>query len=106
VVLASDRQRDFAPIGRHHFTARFLLALASDSLGFTANIAHERFRLQSDHQAQVGIHAFGTRERTTTSNPLPTTIPKRKAAKSATTIMAAFSNIKIQGRFPCWLTKS
>jgi hypothetical protein len=92
LVLASDRQRDFAPIRRQDFTARFFRALASYGVGFTAKIGHERFRLRSDHQAQVGTQAFGTRERTRISNPLPTTIPKRKAAKSATTTMRVSSS--------------
>jgi hypothetical protein len=44
--------RDVAPIRRQHFTARFFRTLASDSVRFTAKIGHERFRLESDHEAQ------------------------------------------------------
>jgi hypothetical protein len=52
LVIASDRQRDFAPIRRQHFVARFFRALASHSVGLTAKIRDERFRLKGDHQAQ------------------------------------------------------
>jgi hypothetical protein len=42
---------------------------------------------------RLGAQALGTRERTRISNPLPTTIPKRKAAKSARITMRVSSPI-------------
>ena len=50
--IASDRERDFAPIPLQHLVARFFRAVASGSVGLTARIRDERFRLKADHQAQ------------------------------------------------------
>jgi hypothetical protein len=52
MAIASDHERDFAPIPRQHLVARFFRAAASGGVGLTARIRDERFRLKTDHQAQ------------------------------------------------------
>jgi hypothetical protein len=54
VVLAGDRRRDFSPIRGQHFTACFVSAPASDSIGLAAKIGDERLRLNVDPEADRG----------------------------------------------------